>query len=85
MIVPEGGVKATLIVVELVTVATTPVGEASMVVTELDAVDDADVPPELTATTVNVYAVFAVNPLTITGEVVFVPVDTILPGLLVTI
>ena len=54
MIVPEGGVKATLAVVELVTVATTLVGEASMVVTELDAVDDADVPFVFVALTVNV-------------------------------
>jgi hypothetical protein len=72
-------------VVEFNTVALPMIGELGFVVTELVAPDAMDVPPEFTAITVNVYAVFAVNPDTVIGDVIFVPVDVIDPGLLVTI
>ena len=75
--------NATLILVELVTVATTLVGKESMVVFEVDALDDADVPFAFVAVTVNVYAVFGVNPDTTIGELEPVPVKP--PGLLVTV
>jgi hypothetical protein len=52
--VPVGAVKATLIVVELDTVAVPIVGALDTVVTEVDALDATDVPPELVAVTVNV-------------------------------
>ena len=51
---PLGAVKATLTAVELDTVAVPIVGEPDMVVTAVDADDDADVPPELVAVTVKV-------------------------------
>ena len=52
--VPVGGVKVTLTVVVLDTVTTPIVGALDNVVTEVDALDEADVPPELVAVTVNV-------------------------------
>jgi hypothetical protein len=51
---PLGAVKATLIAVELDTVAITLVGAFVRVVTAVDAPDATDVPPELVAVTVNV-------------------------------
>ena len=56
MIVPDpvGAVKETLTAVELDTVALPIVGAPDIVVTDDDAFDDADVPPELVAVTVNV-------------------------------
>ena len=80
---PVGGVNATLTTVELDTVIVPIIGELGEVVTELDALDATDVPPEFVAVTVNVYAVFADNPDTVIGEVVPVPVKP--PGLLVTV
>jgi hypothetical protein len=53
------------------------------VVTDVDALDEMDVPPELVAVTVNVYAVFASNPDTVIGDDAPVPVKP--PGLLVTV
>ena len=55
-------------------VADTPVGADGIVVIDVDAVEAEDVPPEFVAVTVNVYAVPAVNPLTVIGDVVPVPV-----------
>ena len=52
--VPLGAVKATLIAVGLVAVAVPIVGAPEMVVTDVDALDALDVPPELVAVTVNV-------------------------------
>ena len=52
--VPLGVVKATLTTVELDTVAVPMVGAFGFVVTEVDALDATDVPPELVAVTVNV-------------------------------
>ena len=52
--VPLGAVKETLTAVELVTVAVPMVGAPDTVVTEVDAVDALDVPPEFVAVTVNV-------------------------------
>ena len=49
----------------------------------VDALDETDVPPELVAVTVNVYGVFAVNPVTFIGDDVPVPINP--PGLLVTV
>ena len=57
------------------------VGELGIVDTKLDELDGADVPPELVEVTVNVYSVFPVNPETIIGEDVPVPIKP--PGLLV--
>jgi hypothetical protein len=57
------------------------VGELGIVVTKFDELDGADVPPELVEVTVNVYSVFPVNPETIIGEDVPVPIKP--PGLLV--
>ena len=59
------------------------VGEPDNVDTADDALDDTEVPPELVAVTVNVYGVFGVNPDTLIGEEVPVPVKP--PGLLVTV
>jgi hypothetical protein len=80
--VPLGAVKAILTAVELDTVAEPIVGAPDMVVAD-DEFDSIDVPPELVAVTVNVYGVFAVNPVTFIGDDVPVPVKP--PGLLVTI
>ena len=80
---PLGTVKATLTAVELETVAITLVGAIVRVVTSVDVLDATDVPPELVEVTVNVYGVFAVNPETVIGEDVPVPVKP--PGLLVTV
>ena len=80
---PLGAKKDTLTSVVLDTVVVPMVGEFGFVVTEVDALDATDVPPEFVAVTVNVYAVFADNPDTVIGEVVPVPVKP--PGLLVTI
>jgi hypothetical protein len=52
--VPLGAVKATLTAVAVNTVDAPMVGELGCVVTEVDAVDATDVPPELVAVTVNV-------------------------------
>jgi hypothetical protein len=60
------------------------VGAFDIVIFDVDDVDDdLDVPPEFVEKTVNVYAVFGVNPVTLIGEVVPVPVKP--PGLLVTV
>jgi hypothetical protein len=53
------------------------------VYTAVDAVDDAEVPPELVAVIVIVYEVFAVNPDTEIGEDEPVPVKP--PGLQVAV
>ena len=71
---PLGEVKTTLIVVELNTDTVPIIGVSVSVVTEDDADEEDDVPPELVAVTVNVYSVFGVNPDTVIGEVVPVPV-----------
>ena len=81
--VPLGAVKATLTAVELDTVAVPIVGVPDMVVTADDVFDGRDVPPELVEVTVNVYIVFGVNPDTVIGDDVPVPVKP--PGLLVTV
>jgi hypothetical protein len=81
--VPPGAIKATLTEDVLDTVATPIVGALGIVITELDALDDTDVPDELVAVTLNVYAVFPDNPDTVIGEDVPVPVKP--PGLLVTV
>ena len=52
--VPLGGVKAILTAVELDTDVVPMVGAFGFVVTEVDALDATDVPPELVAVTVNV-------------------------------
>ena len=65
------------------TVAIPIVGAIGFVVTEVDALDATDVPPELVAVTVKVYGVFEVNPITLIGEDEPVPVKP--PGLLVTV
>jgi sulfur carrier protein ThiS len=80
---PLGALKATLTVVALVTDAVPIVGVPDTVVTVDDAFDDTEVPPELVAVAVNVYIVFGVNPDTVIGEDVPVPVKP--PGLLVTV
>ena len=59
------------------------VGEPDMVVTAVDALDATDVPPELVAVTEKVYGVFGVNPETVIGDDVPVPIKP--PGLLVTV
>ena len=58
------------------------VGGLVSVVTEDDVPDATDVPPELVAETVNVYDVFGINPDTVIGEDVPVPIS---PKLLVTV
>ena len=65
------------------TIAVPMVGAPVSVVTEIDALDETDVPPELVAVTLNVYGVFTVNPDTVIGEDVPVPIKP--PGLLVTV
>ena len=65
------------------TVAVPIVGAPDTVVFVVDALDDADVPPELVAVTVNVYGVFDVNPDTVIGDVE--PVAVKPPGLLITV
>ena len=81
--VPLGAVKVILTAVELETVAVPIIGALVLVVTEVVKPDGAEVPPELVAVTENVYGVFAVNPDTVIGEDVPVPVKP--PGLLVTV
>jgi len=76
-------VKATLAVVLDDAVAETPVGAAEIVVTEVDAEDELDVPLVFVAVTVNVYAVPEVNPDTVIGDDEPVPVNP--PGELVTV
>ena len=49
--VPLGAVKSTLTAVVLDTVAEPIVGEFGFVVTDVDALDSTDVPPELVAET----------------------------------
>jgi hypothetical protein len=63
--------------------AMTIVGGLATVVTAVDALDGMDVPPEFVAVIVNVYIVFGVNPDTVTGDDVPVPVTP--SGLLVTV
>jgi hypothetical protein len=84
VIVPPllGEVKTTLIAVELNTDTVPIIGVSVSVVTEDDAIDGVDVPPELVAVTMNVYSVFGVNPDTVIGDDVPVPVK---PELLVTV
>jgi len=65
------------------TVADTPVGADGTVVIDVDAVEADDVPLAFVAVTVNVYAVPAVNPLTVIDDAVPVPVKP--PGELVTV
>ena len=81
--VPPGAVKATPTTVELNTVAVPIVGAFGFVVTDVDALDETDVPPELVEVTEKVYGVFAVNPDTFIGVDEPVPVKP--PGLLVTV
>ena len=81
--VPLGVIKSTLTSVELVMVAVPMVGALGFVVTVVDALDETDVPPELVAVITNVYGVLAVNPDTVIGEDVLVPVKP--PGLLVAV
>jgi hypothetical protein len=81
--VPLGAVKATLTADVLDTVAVPMVGELDFVVTDVEALDETDVPLELVEVTEKVYGVFAVNPVTIIGDDVPVPVKP--PGLLVTV
>jgi hypothetical protein len=80
---PLGAVKVTITEDKSKTVAVPIVGAPDMVVTALDIPDALDIPPEFVAVTVNVYIVFAVNPDTIIGEDVPVPIKP--PGLLVTV
>ena len=80
---PVGDVKATLTAVELDTVVETLIGGSGDVYVVVDALDATDIPPELVAVIVNVYAVFADNPDTVIGEVV--PVAVKPPGLLITV
>ena len=65
------------------TVATPMVGELDIVVTDVEALDETDVPPELVEVTKKVYGVFAVNPETLIGDDEPVPIKP--PGLLVTV
>jgi hypothetical protein len=81
--VPLGGENATLTDVELNMVVLVIVGALGFVVTVVDELDETDVPPELVAVIVNVYAVFEDNPETVIGD--DVPVPIIPPGLLVTV
>ena len=81
--VPLGAVKAILTTVELDTVAEPIVGALVRVVTEVDAPDETDIPPEFVEVTVNVYGVFGVNPDTEIGD--DEPVLVKPPGLLVTV
>ena len=81
--VPLGAIKETLTEVGLKTDTVSIVGEFESVVTDVDAPDETEVPPELVAVTVNVYTVFGINPDTVIGEDVPVPVKP--PGLLVTV
>ena len=81
-----GAVKATLTELEsnMDTVFMVgALGTSGAVVADVDGLDDADVPPELVAVTVNVYAVFDVSPNIVIGDDVPVPVKP--PGLLVTV
>ena len=59
------------------------VGAIVFVVTEVVAFEGRDVPSELEAVIVNVYSVFGVNPDTLIGDDVPVPVKP--SGLLVTV
>ena len=59
------------------------VGALGVVMTEFDALEESDVPPEFVAVIKNVYAVLPINPDTVIGEDVPVPVKP--PGLLVTV
>ena len=81
--VPLGAVKATLTEVALDTVATPIVGALVFVVTDVDALDETEVPLELVAVTENVYGVSDVKFVTIIGEDVPVPISP--SGLLVTV
>jgi hypothetical protein len=81
--VPPGAVKVILTSVELETVTVPIIGALVLVVTDVVKLDGAEVPPELVEVTVNVYGVFAVNPDTVIGDDVPVPVKP--PGLLVTV
>ena len=78
---PDDCVNPTLTEVALDALTVPIVGAFGFVVLDTDALDSIDVPPELVAVIVNVYAVFDDKPDTVIGEVRFVPVDVILPGL----
>ena len=80
-----GAVNATVADVPLTTDAAPIVGAPGTVtgVTAPDADDDADVPAELVAVTVNVYEVPLARPVTTTGLDTPVPVNP--PGLDVTV
>ena len=81
--VPPGAVNVTL-TEDISNIVDVPiVGEPVIVVTDVDELDATDVPQELVAVTVNVYGVFDVNPDTVIGDDVPVPVKP--PGLLVTV
>ena len=85
---PLGAVNETETAVELDTIAEPIVGALGGVVTEDDALDETDVPPELVAVTEKVYDVFPDNPETDIAEtdvVEDVPVPVKPPGLLVTV
>jgi hypothetical protein len=79
-VAPVTGENVTVAVVEDCEDATTLVGASTVIVsTGLDGVEGGDDPAEFVAVTVNVYTVFGVNPVTITGELN--PVPEILPGI----
>jgi hypothetical protein len=80
---PLKGVKATLTEDISVTVTVVMVGAIVKVFLDDDGFDAVEVPNELVAVTVNVYAVFVVNPNTVIGDVEPVPVK--FPGLLFTV
>jgi hypothetical protein len=79
-VAPVTGENVTVAVVEDCEDATTLVGVSTATVTTgLDGVEGGDDPAEFVPVTVNVYTVFGVNPVTITGELN--PVPEILPGI----
>ena len=81
--VPLGAVKETRIVVELDTEILFIVGAFDNVVASIEATDEMDVPLEFVEVAIIVYGVFGVNPDTVIGEDVPVPIKP--PGLLVTV
>jgi hypothetical protein len=72
MPVPLGAVKLTFTELESTADTAPMVGGLGNVVNEVD-VDNVDVPPELVAVIVNVYILFEVNPVKLTGKVEDVP------------
>ena len=78
MIVPFpllGDVNAILIEDISNTVSELIVGESDIVVIDVDALDEVDVPPEFVAVTVNVYIVFDDNLDTVIGDDDPVPIN----------